>query len=1106
MENLEYKGRDANHELNFRQWNRSKSAQYFTPIDVSNAIFNGLKRKIKDIKKIKVLDPAAGSGRLLVPWKRAEANIIGIELDEEAGRILKHNIGSKNSRIGDLLKYAEYLEREDFNLVLTNPPYGIVWDTEGIDYQFETKRYGGKIESQSATLEIAIKSLEYEGLLIAIIPTSTFANGKDNKIIQFFHSETELLARLTMDNMFKDEYGINVQVDIVAAMRTSGYNDRKEHEPVKAHINSFKEISSYLDELDIEIQSYYRSAITVPDISNLINYQAGNNLEINISGVSGNLSAINLVDFYDATMETYNPVIGCRTGIKEAYLSTPALISEGTDKAIDFFKNLGFNTVIPDNTKLRLKKLKEKYDRLLIPLFPIKSHQLLAYFKDKPYTAIETIRNDKGKVLFQKGKTYAVRPCWIRNMNTVKVENIKDSKGKQVRKTTSLDRGYLSIDVKSEQGDIRFNEPDKEGIRTFIKAFGLPEVKNLDEVMPETIKQYHKKLERAMPQLFEYQLHDLARLCCKPFGYIGYEMGGGKTLTAISYCLGRGTKWNLIICQSSLISNWLNEGKKFGVRIESLTTHTAIDKLKREKRKWQSKDKKDLPVRFFVTSYEFLSLDTAREYDPWQCIQTNKDGKVIHSETSTKRCCSKGHTRNSMVKACPKCNDYKKWTGAYCHTCGYRAYQYKGIRQYPGYKRISKLFSSICADEAQLAKNVSGRGLAVRAMKGKCRLILSGTIQRGFVTDVYFNFGYLLGHSNPLFPYPRKGGSGKFLNEFGTFQYVSTEFEDTLTTGRRKILPEVSNLNRFWRILSAFTVRRLKDEMVELPPKHKDIMLLDMDAEHKNLYAEYSEWAKKLIDKELRKPESEINMGIISRCLWALRFASTAPNDSAHLSDKGPGRCLERRNYNKISKIVELVKEIQDKKEKVVIFSGLRSMVWNIEKELQKSRIKTMKITASIDCKKRFGMISEYQNNGYVALVSGLNVLNRGYTITKANHVIITDLEYQPESSDQAEDRVHRTGQTKPVHVTYLLSKGTIDETMLEIITQKREAISHSINGQAKYASTAELLKQMDNRRIELAVAREVLKQKTDCKPVQVISNIESVIIQEKKLEKEKWF
>ena len=62
------------------------------------------------------------------------------------------------------------------------------------------------------------------------------------------------------------------------------------------------------------------------------------------------------------------------------------------------------------------------------------------------------------------------------------------------------------------------------------------------------------------------------------------------------------------------------------------------------------------------------------------------------------------------------------------------------------------------------------------------------------------------------------------------------------------------------------------------------------------------------------------------------------------------------------------------------------------------------------------------------SIVASLNCLNRGFTITAANHVILVDLEYSPEATEQAEDRVHRPGQTKPVYIHYLLSRDTIDQ------------------------------------------------------------------------------
>src|SRR5581483_3170897 len=75
--------------------------------------------------------------------------------------------------------------------------------------------------------------------------------------------------------------------------------------------------------------------------------------------------------------------------------------------------------------------------------------------------------------------------------------------------------------------------------------------------------------------------------------------------------------------------------------------------------------------------------------------------------------------------------------------------------------------------------------------------------------------------------------------------------------------------------------------------------------------------------------------------------------------------------------------------------------------------------------------------------------------------VILVDLEYSPEATEQAEDRVHRPGQTKPVYISYLLSRDTIDQLMHEILVQKAEAIRHAIDGKARFEDVAEILKRV---------------------------------------------
>ena len=104
-------------------------------------------------------------------------------------------------------------------------------------------------------------------------------------------------------------------------------------------------------------------------------------------------------------------------------------------------------------------------------------------------------------------------------------------------------------------------------------------------------------------------------------------------------------------------------------------------------------------------------------------------------------------------------------------------------------------------------------------------LILTGTLMKGYVHDVFWNVAWLLGFDTPLFPYAYRAGAKRFLSEFGTYEFVTRQFEESLHEGRAKLLPEVSNLNRFWRLMASFAVRRRKDEVFELPAKQRTIRM-----------------------------------------------------------------------------------------------------------------------------------------------------------------------------------------------------------------------------------------------------------------------------------------
>ena len=86
-------------------------------------------------------------------------------------------------------------------------------------------------------------------------------------------------------------------------------------------------------------------------------------------------------------------------------------------------------------------------------------------------------------------------------------------------------------------------------------------------------------------------------------------------------------------------------------------------------------------------------------------------------------------------------------------------------------------------------------------------------------------------------------------------------------------------------------------------------------------------------------------------------------------------------------------------------------------------------------------MVRCFETSDATVLLAGTGTLNRGVTVNGANHVLILNLEWSPETTLQAEDRCHRPGQTRSgqarMHIHYLLSSHTVDEQMWDLVDQK---------------------------------------------------------------------
>ena len=83
--------------------------------------------------------------------------------------------------------------------------------------------------------------------------------------------------------------------------------------------------------------------------------------------------------------------------------------------------------------------------------------------------------------------------------------------------------------------------------------------------------------------------------------------------------------------------------------------------------------------------------------------------------------------------------------------------------------------------------------LAVRGLRCKHKLLLTGTPVRNYIPDAFWLLWWGLGNNTPRFPFSYSGGKAKFTQDFAVIAPAPTRTKNGKKQ-REKVLPEVTNL------------------------------------------------------------------------------------------------------------------------------------------------------------------------------------------------------------------------------------------------------------------------------------------------------------------------
>lgn len=317
-------------------------------------------------------------------------------------------------------------------------------------------------------------------------------------------------------------------------------------------------------------------------------------------------------------------------------------------------------------------------------------------------------------------------------------------------------------------------------------------------------------------------------------------------------------------------------------------------------------------------------------------------------------------------------------------------------------------------DEAQQIKNPRAKtAVAARNLRAHTRVAMTGTPMENRLSELWA----VMDLTNPGL----LGGRRTFEARFAV---PIERWADAEAASRLR------------RVIAPFLLRRRKDDpqvAVDLPPKQELTVPCGLTREQASLYERVVESA--FAGEGLGMTAFE-RRGRILALLTALKQICNHP--AQYLRDDG---ALAGRS-GKLDRVTDLIGDIVDAGDRVLVFTQFRAMGELVVKHLEEQFgfADVPFLHGGVAAANRQAMVDRFQEVGEASplLVVSLRAGGTGVNLTRANHVVHLDRWWNPAVEDQATDRAHRIGQTRRVTVHTMVTTGTVEERIDELLRRKR--------------------------------------------------------------------
>jgi len=248
-----------------------------------------------------------------------------------------------------------------------------------------------------------------------------------------------------------------------------------------------------------------------------------------------------------------------------------------------------------------------------------------------------------------------------------------------------------------------------------------------------------------------------------------------------------------------------------------------------------------------------------------------------------------------------------------------------------------------------------------------------------------------------------------------------------------------ANLKELHRKLNKYMmIRRLKkDVLPELPAKTRQVIPLQVNLdEYNEAKNNFIGWLNK---QSAAKVQSARKAKILVQMGYLKRLAAEAKMDGV---------------LNWVDNFLE------ESSGKIVLFCTHKKIIQQINERYKKISVV---FDGGTPKHKRKLVVKKFQTDKKTRIFIG-NIKAAGVviTLTAASTLAFVELDWVPGHHTQAEDRIHRIGQTNAAMIYYFVAKGTIEEKLCQILQIKQENVSATLDGK-KYKNKLDIFNELQN-------------------------------------------